>query len=223
MVTQLYQQNDRPQKIEFNTPTELTNVDASNCTVNIFNHPKRLNSNKELINDEEYELIYSIKFDEETNKPIISLLQSTGINYTALIQTLKCLIVPNKDNMNKPKIIFNSHSKEEQFKLILDTGSNNWISLIKHFTVSNDNKSVSFNLLDDEKDIKEQVTKSDLKLKKVISYFKKITKRSESKLLISNHVIKEDRFTTSSHDYRQVNKVTVRDDHPFTPVDSLLN
>ncbi|KAM9975425.1 hypothetical protein ACTFIW_013307 [Dictyostelium discoideum] len=25
------------------------------------------------------------------------------------------------------------------------------------------------------------------------------------------------------HDYRQLNKVTVRDDHPFTPVDSLLN
>ncbi|KAM9954270.1 hypothetical protein ACTFIW_003811 [Dictyostelium discoideum] len=36
----------KPQKIEFNIPTELTNVDDKNYTVNIFNHPKRLNSNK---------------------------------------------------------------------------------------------------------------------------------------------------------------------------------
>ncbi|KAM9975431.1 hypothetical protein ACTFIW_013312 [Dictyostelium discoideum] len=36
----------KSQKIEFNTPTELTNVDDKNYTVNIFNHPKRLNSNK---------------------------------------------------------------------------------------------------------------------------------------------------------------------------------
>ncbi|KAM9955126.1 hypothetical protein ACTFIW_008790 [Dictyostelium discoideum] len=66
----------KPQKIEFNTPTELTNIDDKNYTVNIFN-PKRLNSNKELINDkedEEDELLYTIKFDKETNKPIISLL-----------------------------------------------------------------------------------------------------------------------------------------------------
>ncbi|KAM9960513.1 hypothetical protein ACTFIW_009655 [Dictyostelium discoideum] len=34
----------KPQKIEFNIPTELTNVDDKNYTVNIFNHPKRLNS-----------------------------------------------------------------------------------------------------------------------------------------------------------------------------------
>ncbi|KAM9954362.1 hypothetical protein ACTFIW_003903 [Dictyostelium discoideum] len=110
-------------KIEFNTPTELTNVDDKNYTVNIFNHPKRLISNKELINDEEDELLYTIKFDKETNKPIISLLHSTGTSDTSLIPTLKCLIVPNKENMDKPKIIINSHSKEEHFKLILDTGN----------------------------------------------------------------------------------------------------
>ncbi|KAM9955114.1 hypothetical protein ACTFIW_008778 [Dictyostelium discoideum] len=81
----------KPQKIEFNIPTELTNVDDKNYT--------RLNSNKELINDEEDELLHTIKFDKE-----------------------------NKENMDKPKIIINSHSKEEQFKLILDTGSN--VSLI---------------------------------------------------------------------------------------------
>ncbi|KAM9954814.1 hypothetical protein ACTFIW_000917 [Dictyostelium discoideum] len=34
----------KPQKIEFNIPTELTNVDDKNYIVNIFNHPKRLNS-----------------------------------------------------------------------------------------------------------------------------------------------------------------------------------
>ncbi|KAM9973854.1 hypothetical protein ACTFIR_012918 [Dictyostelium discoideum] len=216
----------KPQKIELNNLTELTNVDDKNYTVNIFNNPKRLNS-KELINDEEDELLYTIKFDKETNKPIISLLHSTGTSDTSLIPTLKCLIVPNKENMGKPKIIINSHSKEEQFKLILDTGSN--VSLInkrliskemrnhvhktkakinfplldvkeefveqiniqvnneihtffiieldiidvllsnqlhcnikaprKHVTVSNDNKSESHNLLEDDEDIKEQVTK----------------------------------------------------------------
>ncbi|KAM9967294.1 hypothetical protein ACTFIR_007534 [Dictyostelium discoideum] len=62
----------KPQKIEFNTPKELTNMDDKNY---IFNHSKILNSNKELINDEEDELLYTIKFDKETNKPIISLLQ----------------------------------------------------------------------------------------------------------------------------------------------------
>ncbi|KAM9944994.1 hypothetical protein ACTFIT_003244 [Dictyostelium discoideum] len=114
----------KPQKIEFNTPTELTNVQDKNYTVNIFNRPKILNSGKELINDEEDGLLYTIKFDKETNKPIISLLHSTGTSDTALIPTLKCLIVPNRENMDKPKIIINSHSKEKQFKLILDTGSN---------------------------------------------------------------------------------------------------
>ncbi|EAL60400.1 hypothetical protein DDB_G0294144, partial [Dictyostelium discoideum AX4] len=49
----------KPQKIEFNTPTELTNVQDKNYTVNIFNRPKILNSSKELINDEEDELLYT--------------------------------------------------------------------------------------------------------------------------------------------------------------------
>ncbi|KAM9954688.1 hypothetical protein ACTFIW_003288 [Dictyostelium discoideum] len=62
IVTQLYQQY-KPQKIEFNIPTELTNVDDKNYTVNIYNHPKKLNSNKKLINDKEDELLYTFKFD----------------------------------------------------------------------------------------------------------------------------------------------------------------
>ncbi|KAM9944826.1 hypothetical protein ACTFIT_009555 [Dictyostelium discoideum] len=78
----------KPQKIEFNTPTELTNVQDKNYTVNIFNRPKILNSSKELINDEEDELLYTIKFDKETNKPIISLLHSTSTSDTALIPTV---------------------------------------------------------------------------------------------------------------------------------------
>ncbi|KAM9975455.1 hypothetical protein ACTFIW_013336 [Dictyostelium discoideum] len=111
----------KPQKIEFNTQTELINVDDTNYTVNILNHRKRLNSNKELINDEEDELLYTIKFDKETNELIISLLHSTGTSDTTLILTLKYLIVPNKEN-NKPKIIIRSHSKEEKFKIIIDNG-----------------------------------------------------------------------------------------------------
>ncbi|KAM9962774.1 hypothetical protein ACTFIR_005691 [Dictyostelium discoideum] len=70
----------KPQKIEFYIPTELTNVDDKNYT--------RLNSNKELINDEEDEMLYTIKFDKETNKPIISLLHSAGTSDTSLIPTL---------------------------------------------------------------------------------------------------------------------------------------
>ncbi|KAM9975573.1 hypothetical protein ACTFIW_005446 [Dictyostelium discoideum] len=46
----------------------------------------------ELINGEEDELLYTIKCDKETNKPIISLLHSTGTSDTALMSTLKCLI-----------------------------------------------------------------------------------------------------------------------------------
>ncbi|KAM9975584.1 hypothetical protein ACTFIW_005457 [Dictyostelium discoideum] len=349
----------KPQNIEFNIPT-----------INTFNHPKRLNSNKELINDEEDELLYTIKFDKETNKPIISLLHSTGTSDTSPIPTLKCLIVLNKENMDKPKIIINSHSKEEQFKLILDTGSN--VSLInkrliskemknhvhktkakinfplldvkeefveqiniqvnneihtffiieldiidvlfgndilkdsiinqkdkiiklnnstykinyqqsnqlhcnikaprKHVTVSNDNKSESHNLLEDDEDIKEQVTKfvesipsqicdilaktnpeeeeiqavrdfindsfEDVIVDKLpdIPDHKRhveemvlkfidlcIIKRSESNYSSPIMLLKKRDSWRVVHEYRQLNKVTVRDDHPFTPVDSLLN
>ncbi|KAM9969377.1 hypothetical protein ACTFIR_001211 [Dictyostelium discoideum] len=394
----------KPHKIELNNLTELTNVDDKNYTVNIFNNPKRLNS-KELINDEEDELLYTIKFDKETNKPIISLLHSTGTSDTSLIPTLKCLIVPNKENMDKPKIIINSHSKEEQFKLILDTGSN--VSLInkrliskemrnhvhktkakinfplldvkeefveqiniqvnneihtffiieldiidvlfgndilkdsiinqkdkiiklnnstykinyqqsnqlhcnikaprKHVTVSNDNKSESHNLLEDDEDIKEQVTKFVESIPSQICDILAKTNPEEEEIqavrdfindsfedvivdklpdipdqinnsrrgnIIHNIIIKKDQdveptkkqiyYSTDDHkrhveemvlkfidlgiikrsesnysspimllkkrdswrvvhDYRQLNKVTVRDDHPFTPVDSLLN
>ncbi|KAM9954971.1 hypothetical protein ACTFIW_000801 [Dictyostelium discoideum] len=361
----------KPQKIEVNIPTELTNVDDKNYTVNIFNHPKRLNSNKELINDEEDELLYTIKFDKVTNKPIISLLHSTGTSDTSLIPTLKCLIVPNKENMDKPKIIINSHSKEEQFNLILDTGSN--VSLInkrliskemrnhvhktkakinfpfidvkeefveqinkhvnneihtffiieldiidvlfgndilkdsiinqkgkiiklnnstykinyqqsnqlhcnikaprKHVTVSNDNKSESHNLLEDDEDIKEQVTKFVESIPSQICDILAKTNPEEEEIqavrdfindsfedvifdklpdipdqinnsrrdnIIHNIIIKKDQdveptkkqiyYSTDDHKrhveemvLKFIDLVTVRDDHPFTPVDSLLN
>ncbi|KAM9975415.1 hypothetical protein ACTFIW_007683 [Dictyostelium discoideum] len=378
----------------------------SNDTVDTF-YDKRIigekscGSNKELINDEEDELLYTVKFDKETNKPIISLLHSD----TSLILTLKCLIVPNKENMDKPKIIINSHSKEEQFKLILNTGSN--VSLInkrliskemknhvqktkdkinfpllnvkeefveqiniqvnneihtffiieldiidvlfgndilkdsiinqkdkiiklnnstykinyqqsnqlhcnikaprKHVTVSNDNKSESHNLLEDDEDIKEQVTKFVESIPSQICDILAKTNPEEEEIqavrdfindsfedvivdkppdipdqinnsrrgnIIHNIIIKKDQdveptkkqiyYSTDDHKrhfeemvlkfidlgiikrsesnysspimllkkrdswrvvhgYRQLNKVTVRDDHPFTPVDSLLN
>ncbi|KAM9960902.1 hypothetical protein ACTFIW_010062 [Dictyostelium discoideum] len=304
--------------------------------------------------------------------------------------------------MDKPKIIINSHSKEEQFKLILDTGSN--VSLInkrliskemknhvhktkakinfplldvkeefveqiniqvnneihtffiieldiidvlfgndilkdsiinqkdkviklnnstykinyqqsnqlhcnikaprKHVTVSNDNKSESHNLLEDDEDIKEQVTKfvesipsqicdilaktnpeeeeiqavrdfindsfedvivdklpdipdqinnsrrgniiiikkdQDVEPTKKQIYYSTddhkrhveemvlkfidlgIIKRSESNYSSPIMLLKKRDSWRVVHDYRQLNKVTVRDDHPFTPVDSLLN
>ncbi|KAM9997129.1 hypothetical protein ACTFIZ_007913 [Dictyostelium cf. discoideum] len=88
-------------KIEFNTSTELPNVDDSNYIVNILN-PKRNNSDKIVINDDKDELLYTSIFDKETDKPIISLLHSTSSSDTVLIPTLKCLIVLNKENMNKP-------------------------------------------------------------------------------------------------------------------------
>ncbi|KAM9985033.1 hypothetical protein ACTFIY_009459 [Dictyostelium cf. discoideum] len=316
-----------------------------------FNHQKRSNSSKDLINDEEDELLYTIKFDKETNKPIISLIHSTGKSDTALIPTLKCLIVPNRDNMDKPKIIINSHSKKEQFKLILDTGSN--VSLInkrliskemenhvhktkakinfplldvkedtykinyqqsnqlhcnvkaprKHVTLSNDNQSDPHSILDDDDDIKEQVESIPSQLcdilaktnpeeeeiqvlrdfnndsfedvivdklpdipnqinnsrrgniihniiikkdqdveptKKQIYYSTDehkrhveemvlkfidlgIIKRSESNYSSPIMLLKKRYSFCVVHDYRQLNKVTVRDDHPFTPVESLLN
>ncbi|KAM9950979.1 hypothetical protein ACTFIT_009736 [Dictyostelium discoideum] len=132
----------KPQKIEFNTPTELTNIQDKK---------------------QYYELLYTIKFDKETNKPIISLLHSTGTSDTALIPTLNSLIVPNRENMDIPNIIINSHSKEKQFKLILDTGSN--VSLINKRLISNEMKNhvhktkakIKFPLLEVKEEFVEQI------------------------------------------------------------------
>ncbi|KAM9975561.1 hypothetical protein ACTFIW_005434 [Dictyostelium discoideum] len=240
-------------------------------------------------------------------------------------------LIPNKENMDKPKVIINSQSKEEQFKLILDTGSNvilinkrliskeirNYVhkakakinfplltpkkkldiidvlfgndilkdSIInqkdkiiklnnstykinyqqsnqlhfniksprKHVTVSNDNKSESHNLLDDGEDIKEQVTKfvenqinnyrrdQEIEpIKKQIYYSTDDHKRHVEEMVlkfIDLGIIKRSESNYSSpimllrkrdswrvvHDYRQLNEVTVREDHQFTLVDSLLN
>ncbi|KAM9979654.1 hypothetical protein ACTFIY_008901 [Dictyostelium cf. discoideum] len=288
--------NDKPQKNELNNLTELSK--KMNCFIQL----------------------------------------STGKSDTALIPTLKCLIVPNRDNMGKPKIIINSHSKEEQFKLILDTGdiidvlfgndilkdsiinqkdkliklnnstykinykqSNqlhcNVKAPIKHVTLSNDNQSDPHSILDDDDDIKEQVAKfvesipsqlcdilaktnpeeeeiqvlrdfindsfedvivdklpdipdqinnsrrkdQDVEpTKKQIYYstdelkrhveemFLKfidlgIIKRSESNYSSPIMLLKKRDSFRVVHNYRQLNKVTVRDDHPFTLVDSLLN
>ncbi|KAM9975460.1 hypothetical protein ACTFIW_013341 [Dictyostelium discoideum] len=88
----------KPQVIEFNTPTELINVDDTNYTVNIFNNPKRLNSNKELINDEEDELLYTIKFDKETkNQSNVSL-----INKRLISKEIKNHVHKIKDKINFP-------------------------------------------------------------------------------------------------------------------------
>ncbi|KAM9948566.1 hypothetical protein ACTFIT_009764 [Dictyostelium discoideum] len=294
---------------------------------------------------------------------LISLLHSTGTSDTALIPTLKCLIVPNRENMDKPKIIINSHSKEKQFKLILDTGSN--VSLInkrliskdmknhvhktkakinfplldvkeefveqiniqvnneihnffiieldiiddsiinqkdkiiklnnstykinyqesnqlhcnvkaprKHVTVSNDNQSQSHNLLDDDEDIKEQVTKfvesipsqlCDILVKtnpeeEEIQAVRDFINDSFEDVIINNSRRDQDVEPTKKQIYystddhkRHVEEmvikfidlgiikrsesnysspimllkkrihVTIRDDHPFTPVDSILN
>ncbi|KAM9985624.1 hypothetical protein ACTFIZ_000218 [Dictyostelium cf. discoideum] len=105
----------KPKKIEFNTSTELPNVDDTNYIVNIFN-PKRNNSNKKVINDDEDELLYRV--NTSSSDPI-------------LIPKLKCLIVPNKENMNKPRIIFNSQTKEQQFKFILSNNNMNNIYLFE--------------------------------------------------------------------------------------------
>ncbi|KAM9982218.1 hypothetical protein ACTFIZ_006729 [Dictyostelium cf. discoideum] len=152
----------KPKKIEFNTSTELPNVDDTNNIVNIFN-PKRNNSDKKVINDDKDELLYTVKFDKETDKPIISLLHSTSSSDPILIPTHKCLIVPNKENMNKPRIIINSHTKEQQFKLILDTGSN--VSLINKRLITNEMRNhvlktkanINFPLLDVKEEFVEQI------------------------------------------------------------------
>ncbi|KAM9972431.1 hypothetical protein ACTFIW_002396 [Dictyostelium discoideum] len=50
-----------------------------------------------------------------------------------------------------------------------------------------------------------------------------IIKRSESNYSYQIMSLKKRDSWRVVHEYRQLNKVTVRDDHPFTPVDSLLN
>ncbi|KAM9952317.1 hypothetical protein ACTFIT_003011 [Dictyostelium discoideum] len=65
--------------------------------------------------------------------------------------------------MDKPKIIINSHSKEKQFKLILDTGSN--VSLINKRLISKDMKNhvhktkakINFPLLGVKEEFVEQI------------------------------------------------------------------
>ncbi|KAM9954689.1 hypothetical protein ACTFIW_003289 [Dictyostelium discoideum] len=177
----------------------------------------------------------------------------------------------------------------------------------KHVTVSNDNKSESLNLLEDDEDIKEQVTKFVESIPSQICDILAKTNPEEEEIqavrdfindsfedvifdklpdipdqinnsrrgnIIHNIIIKKDQdveptkkqiyYSTDDHkrhveemvlkfielgiinrsefnysppimllkkrdswrvvhDYLQLNKVTVRDDHPFTPVDSLLN
>ncbi|KAM9964040.1 hypothetical protein ACTFIW_005683 [Dictyostelium discoideum] len=177
----------------------------------------------------------------------------------------------------------------------------------KHVTVSNDNKSESHNLLEDDEDIKEQVAKFVESIPSQICDILAKTNPEEEEIqavrdfindsfedvivdklpdipdqinnsrrgnIIHNIIIKKDQdveptkkqiyYSTDDHkrhveemvlkfidlgiikrsesnysspimllkkrdswrvvhDYRQLNKVTVRDDHPFTPVDSLLN
>ncbi|KAM9985629.1 hypothetical protein ACTFIZ_000223 [Dictyostelium cf. discoideum] len=302
----------KPKKIEFNTSTELPNVDDTNYIVNIFN-PKRNNSDKKVINDDKDELLYTVKFDKETDKPIISLLHCTSSSDPILIPTLKCLIVPNKENMNKSRIIINSHTKEQQFKLILDTGSNLDIidvlfgnDILKDSIINQKDKLIKLNnstykityqqsdqLEYDDDDIKEQVAKfvegissqicdimvksnpveEEIQLlhvivgklpdiadqinnskrcnilhniiikkdqdveptKKQIYYSTDehkrhveemvlkfidlgIIKRSESNYSSPIMLLKKRDSWRVVHDYRQLNKVTVRDDHPFTPI-----
>ncbi|KAM9985649.1 hypothetical protein ACTFIZ_012318 [Dictyostelium cf. discoideum] len=79
------------------------------------------------------------------------------------IPTLRCIIVPNKENMNKPRIIINSHTKEQQFKLILDTGSN--VSLINKRLITKEIRNhihktkakINFPLLDVKEEFVEQI------------------------------------------------------------------
>ncbi|KAM9975704.1 hypothetical protein ACTFIW_003653 [Dictyostelium discoideum] len=51
-----------------------------------------------------------------------SMLEISVCNRTEIV-TLQCFIVTNREDMDKPKIINNSHSKDEQFKLIIDIGT----------------------------------------------------------------------------------------------------
>ncbi|KAM9955258.1 hypothetical protein ACTFIR_003970 [Dictyostelium discoideum] len=253
----------KPQKIEFNTPTELTNIDDKNYTIHTF---------------------FIIELD------IIDVLFGNDI--------LKDSIINQKDKIIKLNNSTYKINYQQSNQLHCNIKAPR-----KHVTVSIDNKSESHNLLEDDEDIKEQVTKfvesipsqicdilaktnpeeeeiqavrdfinvsfEDVivdKLpgipdqinnsrrgniiikkdqyveptKKQIYYSTDYHKRHFEEMVIKFidlGIIKRSEFNYSSpimllkkrdswrvvHDYRQLNKVTVRDDRPFTPVDSLLN
>ncbi|KAM9974221.1 hypothetical protein ACTFIR_003937 [Dictyostelium discoideum] len=117
----------------------------------VFNHSKRLNSNKELITDEEDEWLY----------------------------TRRGNIIIKKDQDVEPT-----------------------------------KKQIYYSTDDHKRHVEEMVLKFiDLG----------IIKRSESNYSSPIMLLKKRDSWRVVHDYRQLNKVTVRDDHPFTPVDSLLN
>ncbi|KAM9954854.1 hypothetical protein ACTFIW_000957 [Dictyostelium discoideum] len=193
--------------------------------------------------------LYTIKLDKETNKPIISLLHSTGTSDTAIIPTLKCLIVPNKENMDKRKIIINSHSKEEQFKLILDTG-NVKEDFVEQINIQVNNEIHIFFII--ELDIIDVLFGNDILKDSIINQKDKIINLNNGSFKINyqqsnqlpcnkkaprKHVAVSNDNKYEPHNpledeediKEQVIKeeklmaFTVRDDHPFTPVDSLLN
>ncbi|KAM9954898.1 hypothetical protein ACTFIW_001001 [Dictyostelium discoideum] len=220
---------------------------------------------KVLINDEEYELLYTIKLGRETNKKIISLLHSTGTSdtslacitkssYTSKLQTdaklnsdfnsrgskirlrhkgstrlviIRCCRIstpkPLKDHQKidfkrdeEPRsqnqsqeldiidVLFGNdilkdsiiNQKDKIIKLNNSTYKINYQQSNqlhcnvkaprKNVTVSNNNQSESHNLLDDEEDIKEQVTKDGSQIIDL-----GIIKRSESNYSSSIMLLKK--------------------------------
>ncbi|KAM9997149.1 hypothetical protein ACTFIZ_007944 [Dictyostelium cf. discoideum] len=263
----------KPKKIEFNTSTELPNVDDTNYIVNIFN-PKRNNSDKKVINDDKHELLYTFKFDKETDKPIITLLHGTSsklgiIDVLFGNDILKDSIINQKDkliklNNSRYLITSNYDIKEQVAKFVEGIPSQICDILVKSNPVEEDiqllrdyiNDSFEDVIVDKLPDIAYQINNSKkcniihniiIKKDQEVEPTKKqiyystdehkrhveeivlkfidlgIIKRSESNYSSPIMLLKKRDSWHIVHNHRQLNKVTVRDDHPFTPVDSLLN
>ncbi|KAM9975485.1 hypothetical protein ACTFIW_012069 [Dictyostelium discoideum] len=105
-------------------------------------------------------------------------------------------------------------SEEEEIQAVRDFINDSFEDVIKDQDVEPTKEQIYYSTDDHKRHVEEMVLKFiDLG----------IIKRSESNYSSPIMLLKKRDSWRVVHDYRQLNKVTVRDDHPFTPVDSLLN
>ncbi|EGC35166.1 hypothetical protein DICPUDRAFT_15082, partial [Dictyostelium purpureum] len=129
---------------------------------NIFN---QLNDNKFDFNDiktenDEDEQIFEVLLN--TSKPVIKMIKNTNINSSKyiLLPTLNGVMIEDKDNMNKPRLIINPKFCKSPSKVIIDTGSS--VSLINR-------KHLSSNMKDNIQNLKTKIKFPLLNVEETIS------------------------------------------------------
>ncbi|KAK5576874.1 hypothetical protein RB653_001811 [Dictyostelium firmibasis] len=146
-----------PSKVKIEKPIKIINKEIDNkikdnnknYIVNLFNQLKETNFNFDSIKrkgEEKVKEIYEIRFNEN-KKPLITMVANSSIgNKDIMIPIVKGIMIENKNNMNKPRLILDPKKVNETIKVILDTGSN--ISLINRKLLTEEMKSMIHNSKD---------------------------------------------------------------------------